>query len=78
VQGSGIANRGLQAPRGAGRPHEAVGNAKQSDRLGAVLTLIVTGLARTWTKPSGEPGATLATPTSAVLQPTSEEITWKL
>lgn len=77
MQGSGIANRSLQAPRGAGRPHETVGNAEQSDRLGTVLTLVATGLARTWTKRSGEPGATLATPTSAALQPTREEITWK-
>jgi len=77
VQGPGIANRGLAAPRGIGRAHEAVGNAEQSERLGAVLTLVVTGLARTWTKRSGEPGATLATPTSGVRQPTSEEITWK-
>ena len=76
VQGSRIAGR---AARGAGPtdpPLEVVGNGAEPDRLGAVLTLIVGDLARTWTKQRGKRGPTLTTP-GAVLQPTRGENGWK-
>ena len=48
VHRSRIARRGLGAARQTGRPLEAVGNEAQSDRLDAVLALVVGDLARSW------------------------------
>jgi hypothetical protein len=69
VQGSGIASRGRRGVSGARRPLEAVGDGGQPDRLGAVLALVVTDLARTWMKQERKRRATLTTPISA---PTNE------
>jgi hypothetical protein len=77
VQGSGIASRPSQRSCETDRPLEAVGNGAQSDGLGAVLDLVVAGLARTWTEQRRKRRSTLTTRVNAGLQPTSEEGTWK-
>jgi hypothetical protein len=77
VQRSGIARRALQGRSHTGRPFEAVGEGAEPDGFGAVLALVVGELARVWMKQTRKRGPTLTTANRAVLQPTSEETTWK-
>src|SRR5947208_16569243 len=50
MHGSGIARRALGDARQTRRPVEAVRNAAEPDRLGAVLDMAVRELARTWSQ----------------------------
>jgi hypothetical protein len=61
VHRSGIAHRAFQDARETGRPSESLGHPAEPDRLDAVLALLVSDLARTWTKQRSK------------LQPPSEE-----
>jgi hypothetical protein len=75
VQGSGITSRTVRGACDTGRPLEAVGIGADGS-LGAVVTRVVSELARTWTKESRKRGPILTTPISEMLRPTSEEGTW--
>jgi hypothetical protein len=72
VQGSEIASRGMQGARRTVRPLEPAGKGAVSDRSGAVLALVVSDLARIWSKQTRKRGSTLTTAINAT-PPTSED-----